>query len=267
MNTRKLKDKRRTVYSLADERYLAEIDRVFFRDGYKLACDILGNELSGKSILYLTRKLFSEINSLIESFTARCRMENRKVDCREKCSSCCHQAVLIIPYEAFYMDQFLCESFTEDHRRKIQARIREKDRITRKMKVQEFLHYKYPCPFLEDERCAVYPARPMACRTYLSADRDSCVYEYQHPAEIDFFPGLYEFPLHAGRMMNEGICAWLSEHNIHPTEWRLESSMATIMNNKGCFNKWLSGENIFQTRNYSDAEISYLNKFTWSYRK
>jgi Fe-S-cluster containining protein len=266
MSTRKSKDKRGQLYRPDDERYLAEIDRVFFRDGYRLACDILGNELSMNSILYLTRKLYSEINDLTDSFTARCRMENRRVDCREKCSSCCHQAVLIIPYEAFFLNQYLSESLQEDHRRKIQARIMEKDRITRKMKVQEFLHYKYPCPFLEDECCAVYPARPMACRTYLSADLDSCVYEYQHPAEIDFFPGLYEFPLHAGRMINEGICTWLNEHKIHPTEWQLESSMATVMNIKGCSDKWLSGENIFQTRNYSDAEISYLHKFTWSYR-
>ena len=266
MSTRKLKEKNRQVYPAGDERYLAEIDRVFFRDGYRLACDIAGNELSANSILYLTRKLFSEINSLLDSFIARCKMENRRVDCREKCSSCCHQAVLILPYEAFYLERYLNENIQKVRLRKILTRIRVKDQLTSKMKVQEFLHYKYPCPFLEDECCAVYPARPMACRTYLSADRDSCVYEYQHPAEIDFFPGLYEFPLHAGRMMNEGICAWLSEHKIYPTEWRLESSMATLTNKAGCFDKWLSGENIFQTRNYSDAEISYLHKFTWSYR-
>lgn len=244
------------IFRPGEGKFLAEINRVFFNDGYRLACDILGNGLSGNSILFLTRKLYSEINSLIESFNARCRMENRRVDCRERCSFCCHQAVLIVPYEAFYLAQYLSESLAEDSRHRIKARIAEKDRITGKMKVQELLHHKSPCSFLEDDCCAVYPARPMACRIYLSADRDSCLYEYQHPAETDYFPGLYEFPLQAGRMMNEGICAWLREKKIYPTEWQLESSMNTIMNDEGCFDKWLAGENIFQTWNYSDAKIS-----------
>jgi Fe-S-cluster containining protein len=253
---------------LSEESYLAEIDRIFFKDGYQLAGDILGADLSGNNILFLVRKLYSEINDLIDSFIARCRVENRRVDCHEKCARCCHQAVLIVPHEAFYLAHYLGECLDEDLCKRIRARITKKDRITRKMKVQEFLHFKYPCPFLKDESCIVYPARPMACRTYLSSDRESCMHEYNHPAETDYFPGLYEFPLHAGRMLNQGICTWLQEKNIHPTEWQLESSMNTIMTREGSLDKWLAGENIFQTRNYSDAEISYLHKFTMqTYKK
>jgi Fe-S-cluster containining protein len=262
MSSRKTINNQDHISSLGEEKYLGVIGPVFFRDGYLLANDILGKELSGSSILFLTRKLYSEINDLLDSFIARCSVEKRRVDCRQGCSFCCHQAVLIVPHEAFYMDRYVSESLSEDVRLRIFTRIREKDSITSRMKVQEFLHYKSPCPFLEEDSCTVHPARPMACRIYLSEDRESCEYEYRHPSDTDYFPGLYEFPLLAGRMMNEGICAWLQEKKIHPTEWQLESSMNTIQNTHDCMGKWLGGENIIQTRNYSDAEISYLNRFS-----
>ena len=263
MSPRKLKNSPDHITVLGEEKYLAAIRQIFFRDGYRLACDILGKELSGNSVLFLTRKLYSEINSLLDSFVARCSAENRRVDCRQGCSFCCHQAVLIVPYEAFYLEKYISDNFVEDRRQRIIKRIREKDSITSRMKVQEFLHHKSPCPFLEEDCCIVYPARPMACRIYLSEDRTNCEYEYQHPSETDYFPGLYEFPLYAGRMMNEGICAWLQEKKIYPTEWQLESSVNTILANSDCLDRWLGGENIFQTRNYSDAEISYLHRLGW----
>jgi|GEM_PF-309752 Fe-S-cluster containining protein len=262
MSSQKTKNPQDHISSLDGEKYLAAIDPIFFRDGYLLAGAIMGHELSGKSLLFLTRKLYSEINSLTDSFIGRCRLENRRVDCRQGCSFCCHQAVLIVPHEAFYMEHYMRESIGEGLRGKITERIREKDRVTCLMKVQEFLHYKAPCPFLEDDCCTIYPARPMACRIYLSEDSHSCEYEFSHPSDRDYFPGLYEFPLHAGRMMNEGICAWLQEKKIYTTEWQLESSMNTILNTDDCLGKWLGGENIFQTRNYSDAEISYLHGFS-----
>jgi len=251
-----------SVNDLNNDQFLAEAGKAFYKDGWYLADEILGKEMSLRCLYYLSRKVYTETNSLLESFTNRCIKENRRVDCHEGCSWCCIQAVLILPYEAFYLMNYIEENLEAELKKKVHKQIRDKNRVTGRMKVQEFLHFKSPCPMLKEDACLIYPARPMACRIYLSSDVDSCQYEFHHPSETDYFPGLYEFPLHAGRMMNEGICAWLRENRIHPYECRMESALITVLDEDDCFNRWVSGENLFQVREYDADEVSYLRKFS-----
>ncbi len=87
------------------------------------------------------------------------------------------------------------------------------------------------CPFLEAGCCKVYKARPMACRIYLSASVASCKKEHDQPSDTRNFPGLFDFPLRAGRMINEGFVAWLKQNGLQVSELPLEqgySSMNTL---------------------------------------
>lgn len=78
---------------------------------------------------------------------------------------------------------------------------------------------------------------------------------------MDIFPDLYAFTIRAGRMINEGISAYLIEKQIFPTEWQIESMLLTCFEREDTFDSWIKGENIFQKRNYSDDEVVYLNNF------
>jgi len=251
-----------SVPSLYNTQFLAEAGKVFLKDGWKLADEILGKDTSQECFHYLSRKLYTEINSLLESFIKRCHQENRRVDCGKGCSWCCKQSVLILPYEALCMMNYLEESVDAKSKKKIHMQISDKNRVTAHMKVQEFLQFKSPCPMLNEDSCMIYPARPMACRIYLSSDVESCRHEYHNPSDRDYFPGLYEFPLLAGRMMNEGVCAWLREKKIYPFESLMESALKIVLEQDDCFKRWISGENIFQTRDYDAEEIKYLKEFS-----
>ena len=129
------------------------------------------------------------------------------------------------------------------------------------MTVREFLHYKSPCPLLEQGNCLAYEARPMACRTYISSSVDSCIEEYHNPLDPEIFPDLYGFTLRVGRMINEGICNFLFENNIPATEWQIESALLTACEEKDAFTRWLNGEDIFRKRDYTIEEFAYLDNF------
>lgn len=238
-----------------------EIDKIFFSDGYKLAKELLGRIFSYENMLRMSSVLYDEVDSLMDSFSKRCQLEGKQVDCRKGCYVCCFQTVLVLPYEAFYIVSFIQNNLNKNNRDLIFDRIIKKDNATRKMKVQEFLSYKDPCPLLKNGICMVYEARPMACRTYLSSSSDGCKTEYDHPKEMNIFPDLYEFPMRAGRMMNAGISAHLIDNQIPTTEWQIESSLRTALDDMTVFERWLNGENIFQKRIYSAEEIQYLNRF------
>ena len=68
-------------------------------------------------------------------------------------------------------------------------------------------------------------------RIYLSASEPSCRKEYDHPSDKRSFPGLFDFPLRAGRMMNEGFVAYLKQAGLQVSELPIEqgySSMHTL---------------------------------------
>ena len=49
----------------------------------------------------------------------------------------------------------------------------------------------------------------MACRIYLSTDVKTCHEFYKNPDNIENYPALLDFPMKAGKMMNEGFKAAL----------------------------------------------------------
>ncbi len=237
-----------------------EFDEVFFTDGYRLANENL-TEISKESIIELTNKSYKYTEEIIESFKSQCNKEEVVIECEKKCSFCCYQSVLVAPHEAIYVWHYIKQMTNIEIKEKIFSRIEEKNKKTSKMKTNEFLHFKSPCPFLEGNLCSIYPVRPFGCRLHLSASKKSCKKDYENPADFSIYPDLFEFPLRAGRMINEGICRFLSEKGINSFEWMLESSLSLLANDEEIIEKWLQGENIFQPRILPESEIEYLKKF------
>jgi Fe-S-cluster containining protein len=244
-----------------------EIDTVFFSDGYNLAKKHLEKEITVPNFLNLSGELYEAIDGLMDSFISRCLKEGKKVDCKKGCYLCCCQAVLALPYEVLFLFHYIRKNLTEKERQLIKDKTIRKNEVTRGMKAMEFLHYKSPCPLLNNGVCMAYKARPMACRTYISSDKRGCADEYNNPSKVDIFPDLYAFTIRGGRMINEGISAYLIEKQIFPTEWQIESMLLTCFEREDTFDIWIKGENIFQKRNYSDNEVFYLNNFGSGLRK
>jgi Fe-S-cluster containining protein len=122
--------------------------------------------------------------------------EGRKISCREGCGACCRQLVPISEAEAVYLAE-LVAAMPAERQTRVRERFREalaalgeplverlrdtgqfKDLAARRVLGEEYFHRGVACPFLEDERCSIYPHRPMPCRfgpwTSPSNSRRSC---------------------------------------------------------------------------------------------
>jgi Fe-S-cluster containining protein len=233
---------------------------LFFADGYRIAKEVLGDGISKETILLLQQRIFESIEDFLELFSDQCRQTNQAIACKKGCSWCCSNAVMVLPLEAFYMAEFVNGHFSEKERSAFLASAAKKDEITAKNEAIDFLHFKIPCPFLTDGACAIYEARPMACRLFLSKDVNSCLAEFDSPRNHELFPMLYEFPLRAGRQLNEGLYSFLREKGLEPFEWLLESSIL-IAFQSGSLGEWLKGANNFQVRSLSEQEATYIESF------
>lgn len=209
-----------------------ENDRIFYSDGYKLAQNAIDKGLTNKTLFEAIEQLYNSIDGLNDSILALAKRQNINVACFRGCHWCCHQAVFANSYELHYLSEKIKEKFTVQEVTGIIAKTTEKHNKTSSLIEEEVLRYKSPCPLLADGACSIYAARPMACRIYLSTKLESCLEFYHHPENEDNFPALIDFPLKAGRMLNEGFRAALKEHGIETTEFRLEEGLYITLRNQ-----------------------------------
>jgi Fe-S-cluster containining protein len=93
--------------------------------------------------------------------------------CDRGCSWCCYQSVAVRAPEAFRIANFI-RSQPEEEQRRLEKRIEQLDQITRGMLASHRHKVQKPCAFLEDGKCSVYAARPLACAEFTSRNELEC---------------------------------------------------------------------------------------------
>ncbi len=208
---------------------ISDHDQLFYKDGYLLGKKAAQEIKNEAAFLSHIESMYSAVDDLINSLLAVARKQNVGIDCKKGCSWCCHQAVFANSYEIHYLGNYLKKNFSRQEQNELIKKASDKNKITSTLSQEKVLNYKSPCPLLKDGACTAYNARPMACRIYLSLKVSTCTEFYHRPENPDNFPALLDFPLQAGRMMNEGFIAALKESEVLVSEFRLEEGLETIL--------------------------------------
>jgi len=205
-----------------------EIDRIFYRDGYRLAMQHLESELSVPRLKTAISELYGAVDDLLVAFLQRSAQEGKPSQCKKGCSWCCYQEVFAVTHEFLYLSEYVKLHLTPATRKGILEKAREKVRLSMHLKGEDPLQIRASCPFLEAGSCIAYDARPMACRIYLSASERSCKREHDHPGTDNHHADLYRFPLQAGRMLNEGFVSCLKQMGLQVSELPIEQGYASL---------------------------------------
>ena len=89
-----------------------EINRIFYRDGYRLANRHLEKEFNTSNLKAAIGELFQEVDDLLEAFLQRSAMEGMSSDCKQGCSWCCHQEVFAVTHEFLYLNEYVKKHFS-----------------------------------------------------------------------------------------------------------------------------------------------------------
>jgi len=212
--------------------HFTENDRIFYADGYQLAQSAIQKSLSNATLFSAIESLYAAIDELNDSILALAERQKMGVACHKGCHWCCHQAVYANSYELHYLSEKIRTRVTSEKISKYLEAAEAKYAASSQMNEEEVAKYKFPCALLENGACSVYDARPMACRIYLSTRLETCLEFYHHPENEQNYPALIDFPLKAGRMMNEGFMAALKENGIETAEFRLEEGLKIVLKNE-----------------------------------
>ena len=202
-----------------------ELEQAFFNDGYSLASEQIGEELTPEILFQSMEKLYIILDSFLQSFLKNAEDSGSPAKCSEGCAYCCHQAVFAQTHELKYLKNWLFENLKVEELETIRKKAKEKYAHLKGLSPEAALLHKESCPLLKNNLCAAYSARPCACRIYLSSDLNSCIQEFKHPEDKSSFPNLYDLPFRAGQKLNEGYVARLKELGMDIDELRLEEGL------------------------------------------
>jgi len=218
---------------------LKEIRRIFYRDGYRLAHEHLGQDLNAVNLRSAIAQLYQAVDDLLSSFVDRSIIDGEPPVCKKACAWCCYQEVFAVTHEFLYLQEYVYRNLSQELRDRILAKAREKVMLSMNKSVEEQRKIRFACPFLEGDSCLVYKVRPMACRIYLSSSLRSCKREYDQPGNQKNIPELFEFPLLAGRMLNEGFVAYLKQSGLASSELPIEQGYSTMLTLGQTMEAWI----------------------------
>lgn len=216
-----------------------EIGKVFYRDGFRLAMQHLGDGVSVVKLRTAIRAMYEAMDGLLDSFLARTASDGKAAQCKNGCSFCCYQPVFAVSHEMLYLKEYISRELSKEQQEAFIKRSREKALLTLNKSPEEQQAISHACPFLENDSCQVYEARPMACRIYLSSSVSSCKREYEKQGTNKQKPELYEFPLNAGRMFNEGFVSCLKQLGLESVELPLEQGYSSLVTLDQDFESWV----------------------------
>lgn len=215
-----------------------EIGKIFYRDGYRLANQYLGDGVTVEKLRLAIEAKYEAVDGLLEAFLARTASDGKAAECKKGCAFCCHQPVFAVSHEMLYLKEYISKQPGNKQQQFID-RAREKALLSLNKSLEEQQLITHACPFLEENACQIYEARPMACRIYLSSSMPSCKREYDKKGKNKQKPELYEFPLNAGRMLNEGFVSCLKQLGLKSIELPLEQGYSSLVTLDQDFESWV----------------------------
>lgn len=168
----------------------------------------------------------------------------RPFTCREGCAWCCHKTVGTSAPEVIRIAAFLRERLSTEQWEALRERIRQRDEQRRTL-----LHHdpwaaaRLPCALLVDNRCSVYPVRPLTCRGYNSSDARRCelVVKSHQPVEVP----VYGPQQRLATMVLDGLRAGLAESKLQGDLLELTAALRIALTVPDAFDQWLAGKPVF----------------------
>lgn len=116
-------------------------------------------------------------------------LKREKKACSIGCSHCCHQNIPVHAAEEITITEYVDKEFTLIDIKALTSRLREWFRFVNahtpnvptlsqydvRVFGEQIIKHRIPCPFLVDDKCSVYPVRPITCRSfYVAEDPGKC---------------------------------------------------------------------------------------------
>jgi Fe-S-cluster containining protein len=187
--------------------------------------------------------------------------ESPAAECHKGCSWCCRQLVAVTTPEAIYAARFIRATFDHAEIQALRKHLADHVAAAAGLSSGERVDRNMPCPFLQDDVCSIYDARPIQCRGVHSESEAFCRHLLDERTEV-------EAQLEAGTLNNPFLLIPLVLHNSvqvgmagalghagNKTELLdLAASTLIALGNADIAKSWLDGKPVFEAARLQHTE-------------
>jgi Fe-S-cluster containining protein len=165
------------------------------------------------------------------------------IACKEGCAWCCYKLVGTAAPEVLRIADYLRRTLAPADLEALCERVLRLDEQRRALAGDRWAAGRLPCPLLVEERCSVYPVRPLTCRGYNSSDAYRCErsYKSRSPVEVPRYApqqAVATFTL-------DGLRAGLAEAGLKADLLELTAALRMALELPDAAERWLAGEPVF----------------------
>ncbi|MDM5329851.1 YkgJ family cysteine cluster protein [Neobacillus sp. CF12] len=192
------------------EQKASDIAQASAKMAYKLGTSLIEQVKASEQPDDNLVRMYSEQLSVLENyFNLLHEKTNTKPSCKSGCSRCCKYPIWTTEVESLYIANWIRKNMDKDALNRLHKNFdkcnedigdwAETYEYGDKTKHDEYTRKNVKCPFLINNSCSIYDARPFVCRTYFSyGNPKNCEREMYPKGTInlsDVSKNLYEAPL------------------------------------------------------------------------
>ncbi len=169
----------------------------------------------------------------------------RAIACRPGCGFCCYNQVELTPPEIMVIGHFIGTRFSHPQRQWLAANVKFRwSRQAGLSKVQLAARRReHPCPLLVEDRCMVYPVRPLTCRAMHAVDEQTCRTSLETGELIP--DQYYQEPHNLALAISRGLRTGAAQAGLQADTLGLVASLGEFFLREDTLARWLAGEVVF----------------------
>jgi Fe-S-cluster containining protein len=213
----------------------------FFRIMHRKFESTLQEHRSSESML---AKLLTQTFTSYEGSAALQSEGQPEPECRKGCATCCSIRVVATAPEVFLVARYVRarESMLQAQGINLRKRLATADEVTRGCSERERVALRRRCPFIHKGVCMIYSARPLACRSHLSYDRQACV--DAAAGRIEAVP--YSVPhMQVRSLVQNALQSALRDAGYPWAVYEINQAVGVALADERAEPRWLAGEDIF----------------------
>ena len=149
--------------------------------------------------------------------------------CKPGCSWCCHFTIDLRPVEVFRILDFVEHHLSASDQQRVRREIAANSHTLHSLSELERMQRNIKCPFLADNRCTIYAARPQTCRNYHATDAAGCQKSFEEPDNLDIDPEFAPLVYQVGAANVDAFSRAMEDEGYDVTAYEMNAVLAVAM--------------------------------------
>jgi Fe-S-cluster containining protein len=223
-----------------EEKWLAEHNRETIHDTVRQAMQtLLRVERTTETVCHVMEHASQQAAALVEQSPQRAAHA-----CAAGCCFCCYLPVDVTVPEALRIMVYAQTMLNSDTFKALRQRLEVTAAHVRGLSYEEHARARIPCALLVDDRCSVYPSRPLACRAWNSTSVDRCK-EVFHGDPVTMLPPLDTAAYDAVWSVARGVATGIKQARLDSKTYELHSILQRLFEQPETVSHWLRGKDAF----------------------